>query len=329
MKTDKLKNNKVGEIVVFSFVLLCFISFMNEIFDLPHLLGAPRTYFNWKEVIIEIIFIAFIGGFTVTKVVQLMKQRDQVRTLLEKSRQDLIERNRELNELNCEKNKFLGIVAHDLRNPLATVKIASFQLMKNIREEEHGQKECNQIILKLTEFMLNLVNDLLDVSKIESGNFELNITKNDYVKFLNENLRCNTLIAQAKGIKIIKKYDDHIPEMWFDVDKIGQLVTNLVDNAIKYSYRNASITVEVKKVKNGVITSIVDQGQGIPENEQKNIFKEFHKANVIPTGGEKPTGLGLAIAKKIIDKHKGKIEVESKVGKGSRFNFILPLNLGV
>jgi signal transduction histidine kinase len=110
-----------------------------------------------------------------------------------------------------------------------------------------------------------------------------------------------------------------------DRNKIEQVLNNLISNAIKYSYPNTTIRIEVLRQGDFVVTKVIDQGQGIPADELPHVFKPFQKASTKPTAGEKSTGLGLAIVKKIIEGHQGEIGVESEVGKGSTFFFRLPL----
>lgn len=172
--------------------------------------------------------------------------------------------------------------------------------------------------------MLELLNNLLDISKIESGKLELEMTKNNYPDFVKKNIEFNRFFATEKSISIDLVLPDDILPFDFDKNKIEQVLNNLISNAIKYSHPNTTIRIEVLKEKEFVVTKVIDQGQGIPENELPHVFKPFQKASTKPTAGEKSTGLGLAIVKKIVEGHQGKIGVESEVGKGSTFFFKLP-----
>ncbi|MCX7765568.1 MAG: ATP-binding protein [Candidatus Sumerlaeia bacterium] len=231
-----------------------------------------------------------------------------------------------LEELNQLKNEFLGIAAHDLRNPIAIVKMYSdFILHQDSENLSPQQIEFLKKINKNSEFMLNLLEDLLDVSKIEAGKLDLQLTPGDYVAFVKNNIELNRTLAAKKGIQINMMAVPPIPEIAFDKNKMEQVLNNLISNAIKYSFPNTTINVKIFKENNSVITQVIDQGQGIPAEELPNLFKEFHKTSVKATAGEKSTGLGLAIVKKIIEGHRGKIGVYSEVGKGSTFYFSLPL----
>ena len=234
--------------------------------------------------------------------------------------------NAQLRELNNQKNEFLGMAAHDLRNPIAVIQNASHVLSRYSSENlSEKQKEFLKKIYDTSKFMLELLNSLLDISKIESGKLELEITENDYADFVRRNIEFNKFFATEKSISIESSLSDNIPPVAFDKNKIEQVLNNLISNAIKYSHPNTTIRIEVLKQQDYVVTKVIDQGQGIPENELTHVFKPFQKASTKPTAGEKSTGLGLAIVKKIVEGHRGFIGVESEVGKGSTFFFRLPL----
>ena len=234
--------------------------------------------------------------------------------------------NDQLRELNNQKNEFLGMAAHDLRNPIAVIQNSSSVLSRYSSENlSEKQKEFLKKIYDTSKFMLELLNSLLDISKIESGKLELEISKNNYPDFVRKNIEFNRFFATEKDISIDSVLSDDIPLVDFDRNKIEQVLNNLISNAIKYSHPNTMIRIEVLKEKDFVVTKVIDQGQGIPENELPHVFKPFQKASTKPTAGEKSTGLGLAIVKKIVEGHQGIIGVESEVGKGSNFFFRLPL----
>jgi signal transduction histidine kinase len=233
--------------------------------------------------------------------------------------------NDQLRELNNQKNEFLGMAAHDLRNPIAVIQNASLVLARYASEDlSEKQQEFLKKIHDTSKFMLELLNNLLDISKIEAGKLELEITKNNYPDFIRKNVEFNRFFSTEKGISIHLVLSDDIPLVDFDKNKIEQVLNNLISNAIKYSHPNTMISIEVLREKDFIVTKVIDQGQGIPGDELPHIFKPFQKASIKPTAGEKSTGLGLAIVKKIVEGHQGNIGVESEVGKGSTFFFKLP-----
>ena len=235
---------------------------------------------------------------------------------------ELEEQNQVLRSLNEQKNEFLGIAAHDLRNPIGNIQGFSELLEEQIGDEF---KDYTGIIIKESSKMLNLLNDLLDISKIEAGKLDLKKDEIDYIAFVIQNIRMNEFLAKNKGIKIVTDFE--IPELIVSIDdgKIDQVLNNLIGNAIKYSYPDSTVTVKVFREINQVITQVIDNGQGIPEKEVDGIFYPFKQTSVRPTSGETSHGLGLAIVKKIIEGHNGHVGVTSEFGKGSIFSFTLPI----
>ena len=226
-------------------------------------------------------------------------------------------------ELDEQKNKFLGMAAHDLRNPLSSI-LGFSQLLLNSPLDEEGRKEFLTIINQVSQEMLVTLNDLLDISVIESGKFDLCREQHDLSEQIRYRVRLNSMRAQQKGIHI----DNYVADgliLYYDKDRIGQVLDNLLSNAIKYAPANSAIQVFAKQHNNGQLEiSIQDQGPGIPASKRDQLFGTFSKLGVKPTGGEKSTGLGLAIVKKIVIAHNGIVDVESIEGQGSRFYFTLP-----
>ena len=173
--------------------------------------------------------------------------------------------------------------------------------------------------------MLQLINDLLDISKIEAGKLDLKKNETDYIAFIERNISMNEFFAKNKNISIQCDLEMQHQILSFDDGKIEQVLNNLIGNAIKYSNSGTTITVKVFKENNQIVTQIIDNGQGIPEKEINDIFRPFKRSSVRPTNGESSHGLGLAIVKKIIEGHNGEVGVSSVVGTGSNFYFTLPI----
>ncbi len=233
-----------------------------------------------------------------------------------------------LEELNREKNRILGIAAHDLRNPISIIQIYSEFILdrmnNNLTDEQ--KKFINQIY-KTSYVMLNLLQDILDISKIESGVINLVKLPVNYLEFLKNSIEPNYIIAQKKNIDIIFE-NGEISELTvhFDENRMTQVINNLLSNAIKFSNPGTKIFVRVSTTDRRVLTEVIDTGLGIPENDKGKIFHPFHKGSFKPTGDEPQTGLGLAIVKKIIEAHGGTIDFESEINRGSNFYFYLPIN---
>ena len=230
-------------------------------------------------------------------------------------------------ELNEVKNKFLGIAAHDLRSPLALVK-NYLELLQNpdyFQDEQQRTHIFHRVDVVVTR-MFNLINDLLDISAIESGNLQISPAPVDFGVLLPETIEHHAMIAQAKEISVRGELGE-LPTLHVDGRRIQQVLDNLITNAAKFSPRGTTVTVQAAVGPTHLRIAVRDQGKGIPKEEQSKLFKEFGRTSVKPTDGEKSTGLGLAIVKKIVEIHGGVVGVESEVGKGSTFFFSLPMSL--
>jgi len=235
--------------------------------------------------------------------------------------------NDDLKELNEQKNHFLGIAAHDLRNPLQSIlaTINLYKLKYKDQLDENQNKKLDHVI-KEVRFMSGLVNDFLDISAIESGKLFLNRQKISICNLFKENFAFFEELAQNKNIVLHHECSGlEDLELWVDPNKIGQAVSNLLTNAIKYSHPGSKVVFQISKSEELVKISVQDFGQGIPDEEQHKLFQPFGKTSVRGTAGEKSIGLGLAIVKKIIETHGGKIEMYSEFGKGSLFTISLPI----
>ncbi|MEQ8186357.1 MAG: hybrid sensor histidine kinase/response regulator [Candidatus Eremiobacterota bacterium] len=243
-----------------------------------------------------------------------------------KTKSELEDRNKELQNLNEEKNRLLGMAAHDLRNPIgAILSYSEFLLEEDKIREDETYVDFVGTIKQTSEFLLHMVNELLDISIIESGNLKLTLTRADFIGFVKHNIAINNILSEKKGINIIFNYDSNIPHVKIDVHKMEQVFNNLISNAVKFSYPGSKVEISITNNTDELVISVKDEGKGIPEREFSRLFKPFSRTSVQATGDESSTGLGLAIVKKIVEGHGGKIWVESIVDKGSTFYFSLPL----
>ncbi len=240
--------------------------------------------------------------------------------------QELKQKNLEMEKLNSQKDYFLGMAAHDLRNPLGYIITVSDMLESDLSESlSPEQRELLGLIHSSSEFMLDMVTELLDIAKIESGKLDLQRQSINLTALIERNLSLNRNLAHSKQITLNFEPDFSPPELMLDPNRMGQVLDNLVGNAIKFSYPNSTITVKLSGHSRQVVISVRDEGQGIPAKELPLIFEPFRKTSVKGTAGEKSTGLGLAIVKKIIEGHHGTISAESAVGQGTTFYVNLPL----
>ncbi|MFA6233647.1 MAG: ATP-binding protein [Bacteroidota bacterium] len=234
--------------------------------------------------------------------------------------------NEQLKQLNEQKNMLLGMAAHDLRNPLYLIEGYSDFLLKEQSENiSADQRTIISAIQSSSTYMVQMINDLLDVHKIETGKMDLKLEVADFAQVVRTVIERNAFGSKKKGVEIAVSLPDGIPHFLFDPSRIEQVMGNLIDNAIKFSFKGSAIEVSVQYDDTEVMFCVRDHGPGIPDKEQGKLFKAFSTTSVKPTGNEKSTGLGLAIAESIVSKHNGRIWVESEPGKGSQFSFALPV----
>ncbi len=234
-----------------------------------------------------------------------------------------VERTKRLRELDMLKNKFLGIAAHDLRNPINGIKgFTQLLLEGGVGQLNEQQSMMLGYIEKTSSQMNSLVNDLLDVSVIESGRLELEMTSVDLGELLAEQIRTNQIVAERKSIDIQARLEDSVVVV-ADGTRIAQVADNLLSNAVKFSPEGGTVEVSLTRKDETAVVCVRDNGPGISEQDQEKLFQSFQRLSTKPTGGETSTGLGLAIVKKIMDGHNGKVWVESAPGQGASFCFAL------
>ena len=262
----------------------------------------------------------------VSAVNRLIECHAELVASLERKEEELRERIRELQGLNHLKNEFVGMAAHDLRSPLAIVEMyASFLLDEPRSGLPAKEREFLRVIKNQGRFMLNLINDLLDVSRIESGNLDLNIQPGDWVGFVRRNAGLNGALAARSGVEIeVEVVDPASAVIRFDPNRTEQVLNNLIGNAVKFSPAGGRIVVRVSREGAFLRTSIADNGPGIAAEELPVLFKPFYRGSAPLPAGERSTGLGLPIARRIVEAHGGVVGVESEVGRGSTFWFTLP-----
>jgi signal transduction histidine kinase len=245
-------------------------------------------------------------------------------------------KNQYLLQLETEKNDYIGMVAHDLKNPISNITLLSKLLQSQaptIKEDEIV--DIANDLIETSERMFELVNNLLDINIIESGEVHLHETSIDINSLLKTIINHNTLTATTKGVTL--QFTSTVSNNFLsDEGRLYQILENLLSNSIKYTKPNTlvSITTELFELKLADSTQkapmlriiFEDQGQGIPKEEIPNLFKKFAKVSTTPTAGEHSTGLGLSIVKKIVEQLHGNVYCESSVGIGSKFIVEFPFN---
>ena len=258
----------------------------------------------------------------------LFDELSRLNNELATSQRELARSNVELDQLNKQKNELLGIAAHDLRNPLQVILIYSQFLIDEAAVSlgpEH--LEFVRTIRRSSDFMLRLVEDLLDAARIEAGTLELDLAPVDLGGLVERNVALNRVLAEPKGTRIDLYRDGEagdVGKMVLDTAKIEQVLNNLIGNAVKYSPPGSTVEVRLAAADGGVSIAVRDQGQGIAAEEMDRLFQPFKTGTSRGTAGEKSAGLGLAIVKRIVEGHRGAIRVEPAKGGGSEFQVFLP-----
>jgi len=260
---------------------------------------------------------------------QLDAQNEELQSQAEEllsQRQELIEKAREVERANQLKSEFLANMSHELRTPLNVI-IGFSELMADevpgkINEE---QRECLSDILTSSRHLLNLINGVLDLSKIESGKVEFNLENVDLNKVIESFTRTVMPILKPRKQKLDVEIEDRLPLVYADEGKLSQVLLNLVDNASKFSPNGSRLKVRAATECNLCQVSVIDNGTGIKKEDQERIFEPFSRLDNPLTKERGGTGLGLALVKQIVERYGGQIWIESECGKGSQFTFTLPL----
>lgn len=239
---------------------------------------------------------------------------------------EMSKKNLELEELNRQKDRFLGMAAHDLRGALTVIDVYSQFVMREL--EGQSSETVQDYVAKMHQsimFMAQLVDDFLDLSVISSGNLVLNLWPADIAELTGRIVSIHRVLAERKGIELRLRSGSGACTQMIDANKIEQVLSNLINNALKFSPQGSRVEVGFDILDTTCRIWVEDQGPGIPEDELERLFLPFERTSVKSSAGEKSSGLGLAIAMKIVQGHGGRIDAESTPGKGSRFSVYLPV----
>jgi signal transduction histidine kinase len=238
------------------------------------------------------------------------------------------------------KTDFISTVSHELRTPLTSVRGFTEVIKKKLEDDIFPQldlsrsrklpmsvgrvKENLDIILLEGERLTALINDVLDISKLEAGKVEWKMEKFCLSDIIERAIGASSALFEQKRLLLIKDIEDGLPDVLGDKDRLMQVVINLFSNAVKFTEKGF-VTCRVRKADNEMIVSIVDTGVGIAEADKEKIFEKFRQAGDTLTGKPTGTGLGLSICKQIVEYQSGRLWVDSELGKGSAFSFSIPL----
>ncbi|SDM23327.1 His Kinase A (phospho-acceptor) domain-containing protein [Geoalkalibacter ferrihydriticus] len=291
--------------------------------NIPTLSGLPQSCsFTFAELTDGVLAMGQINvAEAETLRLELVRSNNELSNLT----RELHKKSAELSKLNAMKNHFLGITAHDLRNPICTI-ISYSDLMAQEAADSNNPNivEAFCDIRYLGEFMLSMINDLLDTSAIESGKLTLKTDMQLFSKMLAKTVASNQILAQQVEVGLI--LEDKLPPglIPYDAPRLKQVLNNLITNALKFSRKGSNVVVMATLEGEALKVSVGDSGPGIADQDMKRLFQPYPDIGTKGYCKEQGTGLGLAISKNIIHGHQGRIWAQSEIGKGSIFSFTLP-----
>lgn len=237
---------------------------------------------------------------------------------------ELYQKNKLLTQVEELKTNFIGMMSHDLKTPLARIQGMIEIVLRDKNPLSDDQKQAVKSIQSSTEDLLNFISSILNFSRLETEGVQLNLKSKDVNTLVEEVLQKCDYLAKEKKIKIIKDLEP-LFSMKMDPDLIRQVISNLIENAIKYSPSGSQITVKTEEKDNKVFVLVSDQGIGIPEDEMPRLFMKFFRSRKAKNSAVKGSGLGLYLSRYFVELHNGKLTVKSAENKGSTFTIELPL----
>ncbi len=254
---------------------------------------------------------------------ELTRLNNEMATL----QRELAKRNAELERLNEEKNRAIGVVAHDLRNPLQTIHLSSEVLLRGaVGPLDETQRQVIETVQASSRYMLKLVNDILDVAAIEAGKLRLDLEAVDLAALVNDVAHQNRTIGRTQQVELLCDTTGlQGVVIQGDAVKLRQVLNNLTHNALKFSPAGDVVTVAGACHDGYAAITVRDHGPGVPHTELERLFRPFETSNAPQRSGRSGAGLGLAIVNRIVTGHGGKIEVQSEPGRGAAFTVRLPL----
>lgn len=260
----------------------------------------------------------------ITPIKRAAAEREVLIEALENVQRDLTARNQDLEALHQEKTLWLGMATHDLRNPVSAILFNCEVLMEELGGLNHDQMEMLRSICASGQFMVELLDNVLEISAIESGIEAPPSEVTNVRSIVEESISLCRPLADRRRTHIEALCPKRTPVVRIHPRRMRQVLVNLIGNALKHSQEGANVRVTVAPHRDHLIVTVADNGPGIPPEDVGSIFKPFHRRE--RPSEERGTGLGLAICKRIIERHRGEIWVESTPGHGTAFHLSLPID---
>ena len=260
-----------------------------------------------------------------SQVLEYSRQLEQKSTALEEATRELKSANLRLTELDELKDEFLSTVTHELRTPLTSIRSFSEILHDTPSLEERERKKFLGIIIRESERLTRLINQVLDLTKIEAGRMEWRMSEVDLKQVIEDAVAILANLFEEKNVALNVNLPPSVPVIHSDRDQLTQVVINLLSNTQQYCRPHTGEgSVTLKADKDSLTVRISDNGPGIFSGDQQRVFEKFHRVSDGDTGNPRGSGLGLAICRHIVEHLGGRIWVDSKPGKGATFSFSVP-----
>jgi len=290
------------------------------------IIGAPMM---WEGRGVGAIFVTrnYVGPFSDKDISLLKTFADQAVIAIQNARlfREIEDKSRQLEIANKHKSEFLANMSHELRTPLNAIigfsEVLQEKLFGDVNEK---QEDYLNDIHSSGKHLLGLINDILDLSKVEAGRMELDLAKFDVASALSNAMTLVRERAQRHNVALKMTTDPELGEVMADERKLKQILVNLLTNAVKFTPDGGSIDVTARREPDGLVFAVRDTGIGIAPEDHEAVFEEFRQVGRDYTKKQEGTGLGLTLTKKFVELHGGRIWVESEPGKGSTFTFTIP-----
>lgn len=257
---------------------------------------------------------------------QIQEFNDTLKQRIEEATRELRHSNTQLQRLDAAKDEFVSMASHQLRTPLTSVKgYISMVLEGDVGKITSSQRQLLEEAFTSSERMVHLINDFLNVSRLQTGKFVIESRPVDLAKVVTQEVESLQTTASAHNLKLRYRAPSYFPILYLDEGKIRQVLMNFIDNAIYYSQAGTTITIELAVEDGDVVLKVRDTGIGVPESEQAHLFSKFFRATNARKQRPDGTGVGLFLAKKVIVAHGGTMVFESVESEGSTFGFRLPV----
>lgn len=264
------------------------------------------------------------GADYITKPFQFEEVEARVATHLElrRQRRELVQSYEQLQKLEALRDDLIHMIVHDLRTPLTNI-LCSLELIQEVDYDRERTQEFVPVAVESGRTLVGMVDDMLDISKLEAGQMTLEITEFSVAEVIETALDSVRRLASQKGLELSTDVSPLDLRLHADEEKVRRALTNLLGNAVKFTYEG-SVRVQARGEDGGVLISVTDTGEGLPEGDRERIFDKFSQVEARSEGHTTGTGLGLTFVKLAVEAHGGKVWVESELGKGSTFHVSLP-----